>query len=291
MLYGVIDVGSNSVRLMISNGLETISKKVKTTRLAEGMSNGYLTANAINKTATAVCEFVSMAKEQAVDEIYIFATAAVRVAVNSKDFLDKVYSLCKMSVDVVSGELEAQLGLLGALSGKDGGIVDVGGASSEVAVIKSGKNVYSKSIKLGAVSLKDTCGQDYLSSKKFVIDKISEYGKVLPSDFYAIGGTATSIAAIFLECEPYDPKKINGFKISAKDLSSLTLKLYKMSVQERQKLKGLQPERAEVIAGGALILLEIMNKIGVDYVTVSESDNLEGYLAKKMENKCVEERT
>ncbi|MBE7083596.1 MAG: hypothetical protein E7373_03220 [Clostridiales bacterium] len=285
MLYGVIDVGSNSVRLMISNGLETISKKVKTTRLAEGMSNGYLTANAINKTATAVCEFVSMAKEQAVDEIYIFATAAVRVAVNSKEFLDKVYSLCKMRVDVVSGELEAQLGLLGALSGKDGGIVDVGGASSEVAVIKSGKNVYSKSIKLGAVSLKDTCGQDYLSSKKFVIDKISEYGKVLPSDFYAIGGTATSIASIFLECEPYDPKKINGFKISAKDLSSLTLKLYKMSVQERQKLKGLQPERAEVIAGGALILLEIMNKIGVDYVTVSESDNLEGYLAKKMENK------
>ena len=285
MLYGVIDVGSNSVRLMISNGLETISKKVKTTRLAEGMSNGYLTANVINKTATAVCEFVSMAKEQAVDEIYIFATAAVRVAVNSKEFLDKVYSLCKMRVDVVSGELEAQLGLLGALSGKDGGIVDVGGASSEVAVIKSGKNVYSKSIKLGAVSLKDTCGQDYLSSKKFVIDKISEYGKVLPSDFYAIGGTATSIASIFLECEPYDPKKINGFKISAKDLSSLTLKLYKMSVQERQKLKGLQPERAEVIAGGALILLEIMNKIGVDYVTVSESDNLEGYLAKKMENK------
>lgn len=285
MLYGVIDVGSNSVRLMISNGFETISKKVKATRLAEGMSNGYLTTNAINKTATAVCEFVGMAKEQAVDEIYIFATAAVRVAVNSKEFLDKVYSLCKMRVDVVSGELEAQLGLLGALSGKDGGIVDVGGASSEVAVIKSGKNVYSKSVKLGAVSLKDNCGQDYLSSKKFVIDKISEYGKVLPSDFYAIGGTATSIAAIFLECEPYDPKKINGFKISAKDLSSLTLKLYKMSVQERQKLKGLQPERAEVIAGGALILLEIMNKIGVDYVTVSESDNLEGYLAKKMENK------
>ena len=142
MIYGVIDVGSNSVRLMMSDGTQTLYKKVKTTKLAEGMTNGYLAEDAINRTANAVLDFVNFASEQSAEKIFIFATAAVRTAVNSKKFTDLVYDSCGLFVDVVSGQKEAELGLIGALNGKDGGIIDVGGASSEVAVVLNEKIKY-----------------------------------------------------------------------------------------------------------------------------------------------------
>ena len=149
MKYGVIDIGSNSVRLMISVDGKTIDKYVKTTRLAENMeADNNLQIDSIERTACAVSFFVDKAKEVGADKIYIFATAAVRQAKNKQVFLSQVKDLTSIDVDVIQGELEAKLGAMGALNGCDGGIIDVGGASSEVMVIKNGeKTVYGKAQK------------------------------------------------------------------------------------------------------------------------------------------------
>ncbi len=286
MKYGVIDVGSNSVRLMMSDGVKTLYKKVCTTRLAEGMTDDKkLSLIAINRTADAICRFVDTAKVDGANEIYIFATAAVRQSSNSKVFLEKVKELCGMDVEVISGEREAYLGLVGALDGADGGIIDVGGASTEVAVVKDKHTVFSISVPLGAVKLKDSCGQEFGSCKDKVLKTVAKFSNAIKTEYFTIGGTATSIASMMQELEPYDPNKTHGYKIRLSELTALTERLYAMSVDERKKLKGLQPERAEVIAGGALILLETMKLIGIDCVTVSESDNLEGYLKQILEKK------
>ncbi len=285
MKYGVIDVGSNSVRLMISDGVSAIYKTVKTTRLSEGMGQDkMLTDTAVERTVNAVYFFIEQAKKEKVDEIFMFATAAVRQASNGSKFVSEIKKKCGVDVDVVSGEEEALLGYTGALSGKDGGVIDVGGASSEVISVLNGELAFSKSINIGAVKAKDTCGQDRKIAEKFVTEKIDDFGKIPKNTYYAIGGTATSVGAILQELEVYDPNKIDGYVVNRQALASLTDKLFNMSVEERKKLKGLQPQRAEVIACGALILLKIIDKIGVDSFVVSEKDNLEGYIIRKIDN-------
>ena len=284
MKYAVIDVGSNSVRLMISDGEKTFYKTVKTTQLAAGMGDdNRLQTFAIERTALAVYFLNEQAKKEKVDKVYAFATAAVRQAVNGDDFLSEVKRICGLEIDVVSGDREAELGLIGALNGKDGGVVDVGGASSEVIIMSNGKKVYAKSINIGAVKVKDCCGQDIISANKYIDEKTAEFGEIPKSELCAIGGTATSLAAIAQELDEYDPNKIDGYEISVEQLKDLAEKLFSMSVEERKSLKGLQEGRAEIIAGGALLLYKIAKKARVDKITVSEKDNLEGYLKVKLE--------
>ncbi len=283
MKYAVIDVGSNSVRLMLSDGIDTLYKKVNTTKLAEGMEEQRkLTQVAIERTAKAVADFYAQAKKDIADKIFVFATAAVRQAKNGNEFVNAVKKLCGADVDVVSGSVEAELGYLGALGGKDGGVIDVGGASSEIIVVKNKKVIYSHSLDLGAVKLKDACGQDFNSVEKVTAEKLKEYGIVPKTQFYAIGGTATSLVSLELELEPYDPKMVDGYVLTKLNLSNLVDKLFSLTVEERKKLKGMFPPRAEVIAGGAKLLLDVMTLVGVDEIIVSERDNLEGYLIKRL---------
>lgn len=284
--YGVIDIGSNSVRLMISDGGNNVKKYVKSTRLAEGMGTAnLLNINSVERTVSAVSFFVDKAKSENVKDIYIFATAAVRNATNKSVFTDRIYQLENIKVDVVSGEKEAYLGRIGALGLGDGGIIDVGGASTEIGVVVNGDAVYSKSINIGAVKVTDECGQDMRLAKEYVCDKIKEFGKVPLQSFCGIGGTATSVGAMVLELEPYDPQIIDGYVLKISDLEIIVNKLYSLSIEERQKLKGLHPDRAKVIANGSLILLEIYKYLGIKEIKISERDNLEGYLTLKLGEK------
>lgn len=286
MIYAVIDVGSNSVRLMLNDGVNTLSKFVKTTRLAEGMGEEReLKTVAIDRTVAAVSFFVGEAKKAGAKEVLIFATAAVRRATNANDFTGKIKDTCGVVVDVISGQTEAELGLIGALCGKDGAIIDVGGASTEITVVKNGKTIYSKSLDLGAVTVTDWCGQDKNAVERLVLQKIEEYGEIPKSEFFGIGGTATSLAAVLQELEPYDPTKTHGYILEIEQVGLLVDKLFNMTVFERENLKGLQPSRAKVIASGAAIIFWIMKKAKIDKITVSESDNLEGYLKQKLEKR------
>ena len=282
MKYGVIDIGSNSVRLMISVDGHTLRKDVLTTRLAEKMGpEKVLQENAIERTASAVSFFVDKARLEKVDEVLIFATAAVRQAVNKQVFLDKVNCLTGLLVDVIEGQEEAKLGFLGALNGRDGGIIDVGGASSEVLIVKNGKIIYSKSIDVGAVKIYNECGQDKTKILNFVKNAVLEYGNIPYAEFYGIGGTATSIASIDLKMAVYDPKKVQGHKLSISQIKDMRDMLLDMSVEEKRLLIGLQPQRAEVIGGGVALIYEILKIAKCKYLYISEMDNLEGYLMKK----------
>ncbi|MBO4251984.1 MAG: rod shape-determining protein [Clostridia bacterium] len=285
MKYGVIDIGSNSVRLLISENGITLKKSLNTTRLAEDKKDGFLSEKPSLRTLNAVLCFVDEAKAERVDKIYIFATAAVRNAVNGKSFALALEKACGIKVDIVPGETEAVLGYKGALKDKDGAVLDIGGGSTEVAVVKDGKCVYAKSLPIGAVVLTDKFGQDSVAVRNFVKNQVAFYGVIPNADFYCIGGTCTSLAAVSLKLAVYDAERVDGYKLTRDEISRLANAISALSVEDRKGLAGLQKERADIIHAGAIILDEIAKYTGVDYFTVSDSDNLEGYLRYVTERK------
>lgn len=282
MKYAVIDIGSNSVRLLLWADGRSLLKILNTTRLGEGLSlTSRISDAAAARTIDAIAAFYARAKEEGADRVFAFATEAVRSARNGKEFVRTVFERCGLEVDVLSGEREAEAGLLGALDGRDGGIVDVGGASSEVTVAQGGKVVYARSVAMGAVRLKDLCGEDAGKLRALIADNLPRYGEVPRAEMVAIGGTATSLAALAFGIAPYDPAKVDGSVLSVREIIGWGDRLLNMSQPQRLALKGMDPRRADILGGGALLLGGILQYIGAERVRVSERDNMEGYLLLK----------
>ena len=282
MEYSVIDIGSNSVRLLLWADGCSVYKKINTTRLGSGVEkDGALSEEAIARTVSAVSQFYAQALHDGVECVYAFATAAVRSAKNGKDFVWAVKNACGLDVDVISGEEEARIGFLGALEGRDGGIIDVGGASSEVTVGKNGEIIYAVSADVGAVRLKDACGENFAALERFIGERISVYGTIPRCEMTAVGGTATTLAALVGQVEPYDPRKTHGTVIQTENVLSWSKKLLSMRQEERLQLKGMDKNRADILGGGLLLLYSILCKAGAERFTVSEKDNMEGYLLAK----------
>lgn len=281
MKIAAIDIGSNSVRLMMWADGKTLYKRINTTRLGEGLvSTGVMSPAAMQRTAAAVRDFAAAAAEEGAAKVYAFATAAVRRAANREEFLGEVRRVAGIEVDVISGEEEAEIGILGALGNSDGGMIDVGGASTEIIVRRGGKSVYAHSADVGAVRLYDACGRDYDKLNGFIAAALAEYGEVPACGaMCAIGGTATTMAAVALALEKYDPAVIDGTRIGVAQAGEMAKKLLSMPVDEVRKMRGMDPRRADIIGGGSLLMYRIMRMLGLSEITVSERDNLEGYVA------------
>ena len=284
MKYAVIDIGSNSVRLLLWEDGYSIYKKLNTTRLGKGIEqSGILTKDAIDRTVRAVADFDAMARADGAEEVFVFATAAVRRAANGSDFTSALFTGYGIRTDVITGEEEARIGFLGALGGKDGGIIDVGGASSEVTIGKNEKIIYAVSADIGAVRLLDACGDDVSRMDPFIRDRISIYQTIpFEGNMVAIGGTATSLVSVQKEMEVYDPAEVDGTVLSIGEVYALAYRLLGMSAEERRALKGMDPNRADVIGCGAFLLGRIMEYAGAGSIMVSEKDNQEGYILSKL---------
>lgn len=284
MRIAAIDTGSNSVRLLMWADGRSLYKKIETTRLAEGLSaTGRLSDVAMRRTASAIAAFFEEAARGGADKIYVFATAAARRAQNGGEFVRMVKDAYGIDIDVISGEEEAEIGILGALGGADGGVIDVGGASSEVIVRKNGKTVYEKSLDLGAVRVTELCGGDRAKTETLIRKRLPFYGQIPKAHMTAIGGTVTSVVALEKRLTIYDPAKVHGSVLSLETLQKWAGALLGMTQEERLALPGMDPRRADILGGGAMLLALIAEYAGVRSVTVSESDNLEGYIMRKLE--------
>ncbi len=284
MKIAVIDVGSNSVRLgMIADG-KTLYKSIKTTRLGEGLSfSGAIKREAMERSAQAVAFFVERAKSEGAEKTYVFATAAVRSAINGGDFVSLTRGLCGVEIDVISGEKEAQIGMLGALGLSDGGMIDLGGASTEVTVRRRGETAYAKSVNIGAVRLYDLAGRDYATLEKVIADKLPEYGvfSAKLDDMWGVSGTATTLAALKHGLKEYAPQVVQGTPLTVSEIENCALTLLNTPVEKICELCAVDARRADIIGGGALLLARLMQKFEIEKIRVSDRDNLEGYLMLK----------
>lgn len=275
---GIIDVGSNSVRCAVFSCGKPCFKQLITSRLGEGVFNGLLSEAAVERTVNAVCELVALAREQGAESIYVFATEAVRRAKNAEIFTSAVNRRVGLSVDVVDGKTEAQLAIDGALGDGDGCVIDLGGASTEIVVRLRGEIVYAFSVGVGAVVLSDACGRDKSKLTAYIAQKCREFGEVpAANNVVAVGGTATSIAACSLRLSKYDPSVVHGAKLTVQELDRLIGRFGGMTAEQIATEYPVDGRRAEIIFGGAILLKHALLCAGGQSLTVSESDNLEGY--------------
>ena len=279
-----IDIGSNSVRLATFADGKTLYKRLATTRLGEGLVfSGVLKPEAIERSALAVKNFVESAYSENVDKIYVFATEAVRSAANGQAFTERVKQLCGLDVEVLSGETEANIGLLGAIGYGDGGMIDLGGASTEITVREGGRIIYAKSVKMGAVRLYDLAGRDKDKILGAIQKPLEEFGglNAKTRNMYGVSGTATTLAALKHGLREYDADIVQGTVLTVREVENYADILLEKSIAEICGMLTVDSRRADIIGGGALFLAEIMKKLSIDSLTVSDSDNLEGFVLLK----------
>lgn len=282
MKTAVIDIGSNSVRLMLNSNGVTLSKKVVVTRLSGGMCDGLLQEEAMERTARAIETLLKEAEERGVKQTYLFATEAVRSAVNRETFLEKL----SVPVDVLSGETEAKIGYLGA-TGKMGGkyvVIDIGGASTELTLGESGRILCAKSIPIGVVRIKENCGEDAVRIERYVEKQFPALSELVRTalDFriLAIGGTALNLTSVVRKIVPYDANRVDGSRVSLGALKEMTQTLKDADIRQRVQY-GVDEKRADLIVGGGILLIKLLTLLSASEFTASESDNLEGYLILK----------
>lgn len=277
----VIDIGSNSVRLMTDGGKAVNRKTLASTTLADGLAlTGYLSDEAMDRTAAAIRTFVAEARRRGADNIYVFGTEAMRAAKNGKAFKSRLEEENGLPVDVISGETEARLGLMGAAGDTEdeATVVDIGGASVEIVRGNADRITYAKSAPLGMVRLIDLVGSEKNAIERFVERELPVFGIVSGTDdAIAIGGTATSLASMDLRQTVYNPDEIHGHILTLASLSRLRDEIF-ATLDLISRFPTLTPNRARVIGHGAIMLLSIVEYLGLEQITVSEHDNMEGYL-------------
>ncbi len=282
MKIAIIDIGSNSVRKQVFSDGKILLQQVITCQLSLGIKNKKLAYESINRTFDALDKLILCEKQNPKTQIFAFATACVRNSVNGADFVSQFFNRYGVQLEVLSGEREAETGMLGALAGGDGSVIDVGGASSEIATASNGKIVYAHSMQDGAVTLTDLFKKDRESAENYLNKVNAEFeGLKIENNVYAIGGTANTLAFIGVGLDVYDPEKTEGYVLTVEELEKRVSRFYELSPSEIVERFKIDEKRANVIHSGALILLTLLKRANVKRVVLTERDNIYGYYLMK----------
>jgi len=305
MLLSSIDVGSNTIRLLIGRVENRRIIRLRTgmviTRLAAGIGEtGLLNADNMEKSVSVMKAFSDIISAYGISHIRAVGTSALREAKNSEEFMRRVLSETGINIEVISGEEEAELtaqGVMFDLPETDSSlIVDIGGGSAEWIFCRNSSPAEMGTIPTGVVKLFDNhiksdppSKDDILSLKKesdTVLSRLkTKMGHLINSRTVFIGtaGTITTLASIDIGLEVYDHEKIHRHNISLEKLYDISGRLISIPLSERKKMIGLEPERADLIIPGILFTINIMELFGFTNILVSDNGLLEGALIKLSE--------
>jgi exopolyphosphatase/guanosine-5'-triphosphate,3'-diphosphate pyrophosphatase len=296
-----IDIGTNSMRLLLceygKQGFGHKEKHLIVTRMGQGLSaSGVISEDAMKRNLDALSVFKAKAELYGAQELIAIATSAVRDAENREEFVNAAKEQTGIEIKVISGDLEADLGITGVVNdyiaeSADILVIDIGGGSTELVLGGVQGVKYSKSVNAGTVRMTERfitshplIDHETMNLNKNLMqlfeEPISHLKKLNIKKAVAIGGTATTIAAIYHSMCIYDPQKVHNTVIDFAYLQNLLEKLKNMTVEQRYEIKGLQKERADVIPAGIIIMIHIMKSLGLQCYVASENDNLEGAIIK-----------
>jgi len=300
MKAAVIGIGSNSVRALLArnNGgvFERLYRDREGTRLFAGLDErNMLKAESILKTAEAVRRMAENAREKGAEDLTVFATSAARDAANGREFIEAVGKAAGIEPVILSGEEEARLSFFGASRAvKDEcrcGVTDIGGGSTEIVTGQGDRIDCALSCQMGAVRLfrmlpiekKEDMAPVIAAAREILEKKLEETGSFeLPDTWIGTGGTFTTMAAMVKEIPWTARTHMHGTRVTREEIRDVGEKLAGMPLEERIRLPGLQPGRADIVVHGICILLAVMDRFGIGTITVSEWGNLDGYLWKKL---------
>jgi exopolyphosphatase / guanosine-5'-triphosphate,3'-diphosphate pyrophosphatase len=297
MRVAVVDIGTNSTRLLIAEveqgQLRELERRTTVTRLGEGLeATGRLSDAAIGRVSEALATYREAIDQLGAERTVVVATSAMRDAENGPDFRDEIKRRFDLDARTISGDEEARLTFLGATAGRDVGaetlVIDIGGGSTEYVIGRPGVDPgFHVSTRMGSVRHTERHLHDDPPTESELAALAQDARAIVEADVpaeirervgagIAVAGTATSLAAIDQELDPYDPERVHGYRLSRASCKRLVARLAGLTLAERREVTGLHPDRAPTIVAGAGILLESMRAFGLDEVEVSEHDILHG---------------
>ncbi len=276
----IIDLGSNSIRMSVyridnSRKINEIKRVRETVRLSEGMGlENKITEKAMQRTLETLVGFKAIAEKFSCSKIIAIATAAVRRAVNREEFLNRANSegVC---FRVLSEEEEAYYGFLGVaskVSFEDYVVIDVGGGSSEITLVKNRKMIQTKSIPYGSVVLTENVSEE--SMYNFIMSQLQEVEFLQMAkklNIVALGGTADIIS-----------KSQEKKRFSNKTLNSFYEKVANTSKKLRNTIKGIPADRGDIILAGITIIKALADYIETPEITVCNAGIRTGILLEEM---------
>jgi exopolyphosphatase / guanosine-5'-triphosphate,3'-diphosphate pyrophosphatase len=294
----VVDIGTNTTRVLVAdvdnNQVHELARRTTVTRLGEGVdATGRLADTAIDRVTTVLDSYKETIDELGPERTIALATSATRDAANGDEFRQLLHDRYGLDAHIIPGDEEARLTFLGATHARDDEthplvVIDIGGGSTEFVVGRSHHDPdFRVSTQAGSVRQTerhlpdDPPTAEQLRTlreavKEIIAAAIPQQVRATVTGAIAVAGTATSLAAIDQGLDPYDPEKVNGYKLTLRANEHMLAELASIPLSRRKQITGLHPDRAPTIIAGAAILVESMHVFGLDQVEVSEADILHG---------------
>ena len=313
MRLAALDVGTNSTRLLVGDVVDGVmvaeqAREMVITRLGKGVDrSGRFDPAALRRTLEVLAGYAEVCRRLGVERRRLVATSATRDAADRQVFLDGVRDLLGVEAEVLSGQAEAAAAYRGATAGgvlgghagpPDGSVldgdqpmlvVDIGGGSTELIYGVGTTSRAMVSLDIGCVRLFErhlrtdppTAGE-VAALRADVAAHLERVGAVLDPGaaerVIGVAGTVTTVTAIALGLEAYDPRRIHRAAVDAAAIAATADKLAAMTVAERAALPVMAKGREDVIAAGALLLDELVRTFQIQQVVASEADILDGVL-------------
>jgi exopolyphosphatase / guanosine-5'-triphosphate,3'-diphosphate pyrophosphatase len=297
MIVAVVDVGTNSTRLLVADVRDArvareLERRTDVTRLGEGVDEtGRLADAAVARVISVCASYRDAIDRHGAERVVAVLTSAVRDAANGGEFERALAERFGFDATTISGEREARLTYLGATTGRPHGepvlVLDIGGGSTEIVVGRGERLEFFASVQLGSVRHTerflhaDPPTQTELEECRATMRETLE--RSVPAEVcaqtrsgIAVAGTPTSFAAIDMRLEPYDRERVDGYRLSLAACERILAALAAIPVSERRHVRGLHPDRAPTIVAGGIILVETMRLFDLSEIEVSEHDILEG---------------
>jgi exopolyphosphatase/guanosine-5'-triphosphate,3'-diphosphate pyrophosphatase len=284
-----IDIGTNTTLLLVARttpgvevSVEVILERAEITRLGRGIGkDGGLGREGIASTLAVLREYAEVARRHDA-RIAAIGTEALRRAPNAFDFLNGAAEILGAPVEVIDGDREAALTYRAVAASfpalKSMAVVDIGGGSTEIVLAEDGHPRFHTSLPIGSVRLTERhlhadppSPRDVASLAKAVDDALAEVPfpeQAIP--LVGVAGTVTSLAAMAQNLESYDPARVHGYRLSRAALSQQLDRLRAAPQEQREKMPGLDPRRADVILAGAVILERIAHRARAPEILVSD---------------------
>lgn len=299
MRTAVVDIGTNSTRLLICDidgdrVTRELERHSTVTRLGAGVdAEGHLAQQAMERVFGTLDEYRALIDRCGAERRIAVLTSAVREAANGREFAQQVEKRYGLAPHILSGDEEARLTFLGATSERDPDdrtptvVIDIGGGSTEIVVGNGHDSSFHVSIRAGVVRMterhlhSDPPTEAELEATRedvrgLLVEGVPADQRQAVGHAIAVAGTATSLAAIAQELDPYDPAKVHGYRLSREQCEQILVRLAALPLEQRREVTGLHPDRAPTIVAGVVILVEVLAMFGLEEVEISEHDILRG---------------
>lgn len=285
--FAVLDIGSNSVRFVVFSSITRTPDIIFNEKVLCGLgrevgTSGTMDQKSMASAIIAIKRFAALGAQMQVNNIYTFATSAVRDASNGDAFVKRIKIETGFDVEVISGSEEARLAALGVISGNPhacGIVGDLGGGSLELALVSGGKVLECISLPIGPLRLKHQTSGDRDAFKDIVKDALKSVSWLKDSQgqtLYVVGGAWRNIARLLLLENKEPISVLHGYSMGAEEMNNFASTLTKANIKENPNKKVIPPKRRDILPEAAYILKKLISRSKMSDVNISSFGVREG---------------